>query len=176
MKRLYVLLFFLFIKLMTATSQENLVGIEEALPQIEKGEYKGTFINDSLVAQFLEEYLFEAKNRGLDLNGPLKNINWILIEPESNQPPELTGMILGKIDKDRNLILLSKLCLLDRHMLKATLFRELSHYFGLPYNLECCEIMRVNKPKGYSYVWFDDVDIKQIVYDDLFTALKRVTN
>lgn len=161
---------------MTATSQENLVALEEALPQIEKGNYRGTIINDSMVARFLEEYLLEAKNRGLDLNGPIKNINWILIEPESNQPPELTGMNLGKIDKDSNLILLSRSCLLDRHILKATLFRELSHYFGLPYNLECCEIMRVHKPKGYSYAWFDDYDITQIVYDDLFTALNRVMN
>ena len=176
MKGIYLKLILLLLYPISINSQVNLDVLIDSLPEIEKGEFKGTFVNDSLVASFLQEYLFEAEERGLNLRSYMDRVNWVLIEPESNQPPELTGMNLGKIDKVRHLILLSRSCLLDRHMLRATLFRELSHYFGLPYNIECCEIMRVNKPRVYSYAWFDDYDIKHIVYDELFAELKKLLN
>lgn len=34
--------------------------------------------------------------------------------------------------------------------------------------------MALERPKGYSYAWFVDYDIRQNVYDDLFAALKQV--
>jgi hypothetical protein len=176
MKRLYLLLFSLFVGLITATSQDNLADLKDALSQMENGKYKGTFVNDSLVIEYLNEYLSEAKERGLNLKSHIDDINWILIEPGSNIPLRLTGTNLGLVDKEHKLILLSKSCLLDRYILKSVLYRELSHYLGIPYNEKGLEIMSLKKPKGYSYAWFDDYEIRKFVYDDLFTALKRVIN
>lgn len=174
MKKLYVVLFLFLVTPILVTSQENLIRPIDGLPQIMEGNYEGTFLNDPLVADLLTEYLFEAENRGLDLQTSIDEITWILVEPDSNQPFQLTGMNLGMIDRGRKMVLLSRSCLIDRYVLKATLYRELSHYLGIPYNKEGLEIMALEKPKGYSYAWFVDYDIRQNVYDDLFTALKQV--
>lgn len=174
MEKLYVMLFLFFGTPILVTSQENLTRPVDGLPHIMEGNYEGTFLNDRLVADLLSEYLFEAKNRGLELKTRIDEINWILVEPESNQPFKLTGMNLGLIDRDRKMILLSRSCLVDRYVLKATLYRELSHYLGIPYNKEGLDIMTLEKPKGYSYAWFVDYEIRQNVYDDLFAALKQV--
>ncbi|GAA4801807.1 hypothetical protein [Litoribaculum gwangyangense] len=138
--------------------------------------FKGFILNDSLVAEFFEEYRFSVLKHDIELENRLDEIRWILIEPESNTPQELSGFNLGKIDRERKLILLSKLCLLDYGILKATLFRELSHYLGLPYNSDCCEIMRVNKPKGYSYAWTDDIEIREIEFEKLYQELIKIND
>lgn len=121
MEKLYILLFLFYGMPILVASQENLTRPNDGLPQIMEGNYEGTFLNDQLVADLLTEYLFEAENRGLDLQTSLDKIKWILVEPESNQPFKLTGMNLGMIDRDRKMILLSRSCLIDRYVLKATL-------------------------------------------------------
>lgn len=143
------------------------------LEQIKNNSFEGIILNDSLVAKFLMEYQHEAIERGINLEVKFKTLYWILIEPESNVPSEFKEFELSKVDRSRKMILLSRSCLLDRYILKATLYRELSHYFGIPYNLESLEIMRVEKPKAYSYAWFDDPMISEYVNDDLFNELKK---
>lgn len=176
MKTPYIIITILYAGLITSNAQDHVRVLQDALPKMKNSEYKGTFTNDSLVAQFISEYLFEAENHGLDLREHIDNINWVLIEPESNQPPKLTGMILAKIDKDRQLILLSRLCLIDRNIIHVILFRELSHYLGVPYNLNEVPIMSLERPKGYSYGWIDDPWIREIEYKQLFEALKLYLN
>ena len=133
-------------------------------------------LNDTLVSEYLDEFVAEARKHDIDIEKGLKDLKYVLIEKRLKNPEDrkLTGFNLAKIDKDRKLILLSRDCLLDRYILKATLFRELSHYLGLLYNLDRCEIMRVNKPKGYSYAWFDDDDIRKIIYNQLFSEIKKL--
>ncbi|MBA6151453.1 hypothetical protein [Gelidibacter maritimus] len=178
MKKLKIILIVLLISSINASSQGISEALDKALPQMLKGEYRGTFLNDSLVATFIQEYLLEAQKRNLELKEHLDEINWILIEPEqrSGKPRLLTGMNLGWVDREHKLILLSESCLLDRYILKSTLYRELSHYLGLSYDIEGLEIMSLVKPKGYSYAWFDDYEMEQIVYDDLFAELKKMLN
>lgn len=146
---------------------------DKTLEQMDDSTFDGLMLNDSLVGKFLKEYRDLADKYEIDYDEKIRGLYWILIEPESNIPRELTEFNLSKIDKERKLILLSRACLLDSNILKATLFRELSHYFGLPYNIECCEIMRVNKPKGYSYAWIGDKDITEIEFDKLFTEIMK---
>ena len=62
---------------------------------------------------------------------------------------------------------------LDKNIMKYVLFRELSHYLGIPYNKEGLIIMTKNNPKEYSYSWIDDYEKRQIAYDDLFKELKK---
>lgn len=62
---------------------------------------------------------------------------------------------------------------MDCNILKATLFRELSHYFGVPYENEGIRIMSINKPEGYSYGGFSESDIRRIEYDYIFSEVKK---
>jgi len=66
---------------------------------------------------------------------------------------------------------------LDNNILKATLFREVSHYLGVPYDLEGAGIMSLKKPSGYSYSWLnckDAIEIKEFEYNRMFTQLKKI--
>jgi len=174
MRKLNLTFCFIFLLVNGIISQNRISDLQKALCEMDTGNFKGTVLNHSLVQEFLKEFIIEATKREVNLKPEIEKINWIIIEPESNGLYELTGFELSKMDKERKMILLSRACLLDRHILKATLFRELSHYFGLPYNVECCEIMRVKKPVGYSYAWFDDYEIREVVYADLFGELKKI--
>jgi hypothetical protein len=177
MKKAHVLFIMFFIGLMIIKAQDNVNALIKALPEMENGNYKGTFLNDSLVNTFLNEYIDEAEIRGINIKPYIEQINWILIEPKaSDNCSELIGMNLGKIDKEHKLILLSRNCLLDRFILKSTLFRELSHYLGMPYKNVDYGIMSLNKEKGYSYAWLDDHQIREQQYDDLFKELRKYLN
>ena len=70
--------------------------------------YDKPLTNDK-VSEFLKEYEREAQNRGLSLRSHIEKIYFIVVEPESNIPPQLTNFNLGKVDKKRKLILLSKI-------------------------------------------------------------------
>jgi hypothetical protein len=175
MKYVFIIIFsFLFIHLVN--SQENTLMLQQALSQMKDGSYEGIILNNNLVEVYLIEYIDEAKKRGILISSHINNLNWILIEPESNIPNQLTGYNLGKVDKEKNLILLSRACLLDSNILKETLFREISHYLGVPYQNDCFGIMTVNKPDGYSYSWMSDNEIIEIEYDRMFELLKKILN
>lgn len=175
-----ILIIILTISASLIAAQEKKFDLGKALSEIKEGNYKGPILNNRLVEEFLIQYEKEAKIRGLALDSYIENINFIIVEPESNVPRELTEFNLGKVDKKRKLILLSRSCLLDRNMLKVTLFRELSHYFGVPYEIEGFGFMSVKKAEGYSYSWISDYcDFKEIIvieYDYLFTELKKHIN
>jgi hypothetical protein len=157
-------------------AQEKQFDLGKSLSEIKEGTYKGPLLNNKLVEEFLNEYILTAEKYGMSLLPKIQGINFIFVEPESNIPKQLTEFNLGKVDFDKKLILLSRVCLLDSSILNATLFRELTHYFGVPYENEGVEMMSLNKPEGYSYAWLSDCsdnDIKQIEYDWLFTKLKK---
>ena len=131
------------------------------------------------VKDFLREYLEEATNRGVSLRSHIERLNFIIVEPESNNPSELNEFNLGKVDRNKKMILLSRSCLIDKYILKATLFRELSHYLGVPYSSNGVGIMSLNKPEGYSYAWLScnkANDIRVFEYDWLFKELRKVVN
>ena len=174
-RNIFIIIFSISASMITA--QEKVFDLSKALSEIKEDRYKGSVLNNKLVEKFLIQYEKEAKIRGLILTPYIEKINFILIEPDSNIPRELTGFHLGKIDKKRKMILLSRSCLLDRNILKVTFFRELSHYLGVPYENMGFGIMSVNKTEGYTYTWISEYcDYKEIIvveYDHLFTELKK---
>ena len=100
-------------------SQENTGTLKE-------NKNNSSFIsNNTLVFEYLNEYMAEAHSHNINYDKGFKDLKYILIEIGLKNPKdrELSWFNLGKIDKDRNLILLSRDCLLDRNILKATLFR-----------------------------------------------------
>ncbi len=160
-------------------AQEKQFNLEKSLSEIDNGTHKGPMLNNKDVEIFLKEFLQESENYGLLLLPIIQNINFIFVEPSSVVPAQLTGDNLGKVDISHKLILLSKNCLLDNNILKATLFRELSHYLGVPYDLEGAGIMSIKKPEGYSYDWLgcnDAVEIQEFEYYRLFAELKKHVN
>lgn len=161
--------------------QEKKFDLIKALSGIKEGTRQGTLLNNKLVEKFIVEYIQIGEEYGMSLLPEIKKINFIFVEPSEVVPAQLSGENLGKVDFNEKLILLSNYCLLDSNMLKATLFREISHYLGVPYINEGhgIEIMSINKPEGYSYGWLTDYcydDIQQIEYNRLFTALKKHLN
>jgi hypothetical protein len=173
-KKLIIITYLIFSLL--ASAQEKKIDLGKALIEIEEGNFKGLLLNNKLIEDYLIEYENEAEIRGLKLHPYIQTLNFIVVEPESSIPRQLTESNLGKVDNERKLILLSRICLIDNTILKATLFRELSHYLGVPYEAEGAGIMSLNKPEGYSYAWLadcNDNDIKQFEYDAIFAALKK---
>lgn len=173
-----IVLFFCFIcSHSMITAQEKEFNLGKALSEIKEDSYKGPVLNNKLVEKFLIQYEKEAEIRGLILTPYIEKINFILVEPDSNIPRELVGFHLGKIDKKRKMILLSRSCLLDRNILRVTLYREVSHYLGVPYEKKGFGIMSINKVEGYTYSWLSEYcDYKEIIdieYDYLFTELKK---
>ena len=173
MKKNILIIIVILISPFLSSAQETEFNLEKALSEIKGGNYNGTLLNNKLVEEYLKEYVFEAEKRGLEMNPYIEDINFIVIEPESNIPRQLTEFDLGKVDRELKLILLSRSCLLDCNILKATLFRELSHYFGAPYENEGIRIMSINKPEGYSYGGFSESDIRRIEYDYIFSEVKK---
>jgi hypothetical protein len=179
MKKNYLTILVFLIAIYSLSAQENNLMPDNALAEIKAEKFKDILLNNKDVEIYLTEYVNEAEKRGIMIIPYLQTINFIFIEPESNIPRQLTEFNLGKVDFDRKLILLSSVCLIDNTILKATLFRELSHYFGVPYKDEGVEIMSLKKPEGYSYAWLSycrDNDIKQVEYDWLFDNLKQYIN
>jgi len=179
MKKNYLTILVFLIAIYSLSAQENNLMLDKALAEIKAEKFKDILLNNKLVETYLTAYINEAEKRGIMILPYLQTINFIFIEPESNIPRQLAEFNLGKVDFDRKLILLSSVCLIDNTILKATLFRELSHYFGVPYVDEGVEIMSLKKPEGYSYAWLagcSDDDIKQVEYDWLFEALKMNLN
>lgn len=122
------------------------------------GQTKGSVImNDSQIAQYLEQFIDEAAQNGYDIQDQLlSNVSYILIAKDDKQ---IEG--LSQIDLDNKLIILDSKVRLDRLILKATLYRELCHALGVPYNTGSVMMDRV-KEKGFSYTAFDDSEIVSI--------------
>ena len=160
----------------SVNAQLKQYNLKKVLAEIKEGTFKGPILDNELVKEYIDEYELFANSYGVSIQLKLQKINFILIEPSSNIPPQLTGNNLGKIDLERKMILLSKNCLLDNNILKATLFRELSHYFGVPYKQKGSGIMALEKPKDYSYDWLsnsNDKSIMELEYFKLFSELKQ---
>lgn len=138
---------------------------------------KNFIMNHPLLEDVLLEYTIEAEKRNINITHHLDEINWILIEIGiEDDKYELDELKLGKVDKESELILISRVCLIDRNILKATLFRELHHYFGVPYEEKGSGIMSLQKPVGYSFGWIDYKDITDIEFDAFFDLLKKHIN
>ncbi|WP_420378770.1 hypothetical protein [Gilvibacter sp.] len=163
----------LFIVCHTILSAQDNFKITESLREIENESFKGLMINDSLLIPLLFEYKKHANNIGMKADQLFDDLYWIIIEPESNTPSEFKGLELGKVDIPKKMILLSRYCKLDRTILQATLFRELHHFFGVPYTDKGGGIMSRIKPEGYSYAWLDDPVIREIELSKFFNLLKN---
>ena len=83
---------------LTFSQSDN--GIGKSLEQIKNNSFEGIMMNESLVARYVTEYQNNALRYEINLAENFKQIQWILIEPETNKPSEFTGLELGKIDKD----------------------------------------------------------------------------
>ena len=119
---------------------------------------KGSLIiNDSLIAQYFEEFVDKATQNGYDIQDQLLNkVSYILI---AHDDKPIEG--LSEYDSKIKVIYLDSKVRLDRLILKASLYRELCHALGVPYNTGSVMMDRV-KEKGFSYVAFDDSDIMSI--------------
>jgi hypothetical protein len=124
-------------------------------------------MNNKLVAEYVEDYVLEALERGYDVEEELLNkVDYILILPEDMRVCEL-----AKTDLDIKLISLDSRVKLDRLILKVNLYRELFYVLGVPYDSSSV-IMDRKKEDGFSYAAFDDVDIMNIELSKLFSNIK----
>ena len=118
-------------------------------------------MNDILVKEYFEEYVSEALERGYDVQDELiDKIRYIIIISEEFEYG-FNVSDLGTTDFKFKLITLNSAVRIDRLILKITLYRELSHVLGVPYNKGSVIMNRRNKI-GFSYAAFDDVDIMDI--------------
>ena len=128
---------------------------------------KGSMIiNDSLIAQYFEEYVEKAHELGYDVQDQLlSKVSYILIAPD-----DMVIKDLSKTDLDKKLILLDSRVRLDRLILKANLYRELSYALGVPYNAASVMMYRV-KEKHFSYMAFDDSEIMDIELSKILASI-----
>ena len=131
------------------------------------GQTKGSLIiNDSLIGQYFEEFVYEAFKNGYDVQDQLLDkITFILI---ANDDKEIEG--LSEIDLNNGLIVLDSKVRIDRLVLKASLYRELCHILGAPYNTISVIMDRVRE-KHFSYIAFDDPEIVSIEITKILNSL-----
>ncbi len=115
-------------------------------------------MNDPLIKEYFVEFIHKAELNGLDVQDQLlADVDYILIVPEDQDNVKN----LGEYDSQIKFIKLSSKVKLDALILKVTLFRELSHILGVPYD-QGSVIMYRNQKDGFSYAAFDDIDILNI--------------
>lgn len=132
---------------------------------------KTLIINDSLIAKYFDKFVYEATKSGYDVQDQLlAKISYILI---ANDEKEID--CLSEYDVNNKLIVLDSKVRLDRLILKASLYRELCHVLGAPYNTNSVIMDRVRE-KGFSYVAFDDSDIMIIELNKILTPIKLTLN
>jgi len=131
------------------------------------GQTNGSVImNDSLIAEYLEQFIDEAAQNGYDIQDELlSKVSYILIAKDDKQ---IDG--LSEIDLNNKLIILDPKVRLDRLILKASLYRELCHALGAPYNTSSVMMDRI-KEKHFSYSAFDDSEIVSIELSKILATI-----
>ena len=126
-------------------------------------------MNNHLVKEYVMDYVFEALERGHDVQDELlESIEYILILPDEYPVCEL-----GKTDLKLKYIALDSKVTIDRLILKIILYRELSYVLGVPYN-KGSVIMNRHQLEGFSYAAFDDVDIMDIELTKIFEFIDYI--
>jgi hypothetical protein len=126
--------------------------------------YSQITTNDSLIVGYVNDFIKEGSTRGLHLRDDIiENVNYILVAPSDIED-------LGRTNKDEGIILLSNDVQLDKLILKATLYRELFHILGVPYDNSF--IMTKQRPKGFSYSAYAYSDVMKIELDRTMELLE----
>lgn len=124
-------------------------------------------MNDPLIKEYFGEFLQEAADRGLDVQDQLlAEVDYILIVPEDQDNVKN----LAEYDSQIKFIKLSSKVKIDRLILKISLYRELSHILGVPYD-QGSIIMYRNKKDGFSYTFADDIDIMKIELNQILSSI-----
>jgi len=151
MRKLSILLVFLMTSLIVF-SQNNII-----------------VMNNQLTKEYFKDYVSSAFDRGYDVQNELaEKIKYIIIVSDEFPVDEL-----GKYDPEMKLITLNHKVTLDRLILKVTLYRELSHILGMPYN-EGSVIMNRHQLDGFSYSAFDDIEIMDIELTKIFNHINYI--
>lgn len=125
-------------------------------------------INDSLIGDYFNEYVQTISDLGYDVEAKLLDkVDYILIAPENHPIEEL-----AKTDLEKKSIVFDSKVRMDRLILKANLYRELSYTLGIPYNVSSV-IMERTHNEWFSYTAFDDSDIMQIELYKIFSEQYR---
>ena len=112
--------------------------------------------NDTLIIEYIEEFVKEGENRNLDIKSDLaNNIDYIMIVPDSIK---VDG--LGASSKHARTILISSKVRIDRIILKVVLYRELSYMLGVPYGGNI--IMDRKRDEWFTYSSLADPEIMSI--------------
>ena len=120
-------------------------------------------INDSLIGEYFNEYVQTIVKLGYDVESELLNkIDYVLIAPK-----DIDIENLSRTNLEKKSIVLDNKVRLDRLILKASLYRELSYVLGIPYNKNSI-IMDKERNEWFSYVAFDDSDIMRIELNKVF--------
>lgn len=123
------------------------------------GQRSDILTNDSLIVNYIEEFINEGKIRDLDIESDIiSKVDCIMIAPDS---VEVDG--LGVSYKDVRAILISDKVRIDRVILKAILFRELSYMLGVPYGGNI--IMNRKRDEWFSYYSLADPETMKIEMD-----------
>jgi len=121
-------------------------------------------INDSLIGEYFNEYVQTISKLGYDVESELLNkIDYLLIAPKDTEIENL-----ARTNLEKKSIVLDNKVRLDRLMLKASLYRELSYALGIPYNKSSI-IMDKERNEWFSYVAFDDSNIMRIELNKVFS-------
>ena len=120
-------------------------------------------INDSLIGDYFNEYVQTISDIGYDVEEKLLNkIDYILIAPEDHPIEDL-----ARTNLDKKTIIFDSKVRMDRLILKANLFRELTHALGISYDVSSV-IMERQREEWFSYTAFDDYDILHIELSKVF--------
>ena len=123
------------------------------------GQRSNILTNDSLIVNYIKEFVNEGAIRNLDIKNDLvNNIDYIMIAPDSVEVDNL-----GISYKNTRAILISNKVRVDRIILKVVLFRELSHMLGVPYGDNI--IMDRKRDEWFSYSPLADPEIMKIEMD-----------
>lgn len=126
--------------------------------------YSQISTNDSLIVDYVNDFIKDGSTRGLSLRDDvIEKVKYILIAPSN-----INIENLGQTYDDG--ILLSYNVNLDRLILKATLYRELFHALGVPYDNSF--IMIKQKIKGFSYSSYAYSDVMEIEMDRTMELLR----
>ena len=135
-------------------------------------------LNDKTVSVLIDEYIAEAKSRGLNIEQRLMDkVDYIIVErgiaDESKR--KLTGLKMSESNRDKKYIILSESCLNDYLALKGELFKELSYMLGVNYEGQNTIISK-DRTKNYTHAYLADPELKQMEFDFMFDKVRSRLN
>lgn len=127
---------------------------------------EGVFI-DNRLAELVDEYIVEARERNIDVIPFLMTMDSILISNQINYPT------LGIATKDRKNVFIADYCLIEPIILRAVLFHELTHAIFNTDHFGCYDTSIMNEGAPESFYIYKDEVLWEKMLDEMFGVEKK---